>query len=92
MDKNGSDNIRLMVGGWIGGSSCSIPLLFVGSHHVLDFIIKFIGLMIAGFVTGLFTVLGHDFYKIKIKPRLFKTNKNDQDDTRRITKRNARSA
>lgn len=80
MDKLGNGNAKFLFGGWIAGSSCSIPILFAGSHQLLDFVIKFVGLIIAGFITGLFTVLGNDFYKLKVKPRLFKIPKSTDDD------------
>lgn len=83
MDNEGS-KIKSLVGGGIAGGLCSINLLFAGPHSLLDFVVKFFGLLVAALMTGFFTNLGTDFYKLKIKPRLFK-NKIDTDaDTKRV--------
>lgn len=49
----------------------------IPANVFFDFILKGVGVGIMGIISAFCTVLATDFYKHKIKNRIFKTNKND---------------
>lgn len=80
MEKLSSDRLQAFVGGSIAGGTCSVSLLFTGgAHDWLMIALKFSGLLIAAATTGMATLLGHDFYKYKIKPKIFKDGKREEE-------------
>lgn len=81
MEKLFHEKIRLFLGGGIAGGLAGGHFLFGGSPTggdlVFGYTMKFFGTIILAFVSGLFTVMAHDFYKHKIKHRLFKKKKEE---------------
>ena len=74
-DENKAIFLGSVVGGWI----YSIHLLTVSSNAELA--VKFVmGLVMAG-ITGFMTVLGKDFYQLKIKRKLFKNDRKEREDS-----------
>lgn len=84
MDNGGSKTVILMFGGGMGGAIGYVNILFTGSHTYIDLIVKFFGLLIAAFITGFVTVLGNDFYKLKVKNKLFKIKEDERTDKERV--------
>jgi hypothetical protein len=81
MEKLSSDRLQALIGGGVAGGTCSIALLFSGgAHDWLMIALKFGGLLIAAAATGMATLLGHDFYKYKIKPKLFKDGERKREE------------
>lgn len=80
MGNLGNGNSKFLVGGSIGGFLCGIDLLY-SSASFIELAVKFAGLLAAGFITGFCTVLGNDFYKLKVKNKLFKTKTKKDVDT-----------
>lgn len=78
MDKDEQWNVILRIGGCIGGGTCSIGLLFVGVHDILNIVIKVVGVLFMAAATGIVTSMGGDFYRLKIKNKVFKSKINDQ--------------
>ena len=68
--------------GGVLGFIAGINLLWDAPNNagniVLIYTVKFFGVIIFSFISGLFTVMAKDFYTQKIKGKLFK---NKQDDT-----------
>lgn len=70
-------------GGMLGGvSSIKVWLLQAQTNQVFtlmeDWAFKVIGTCILAIVGGCVGLLGKDIYRFKIKPRLFKNNKEDK--------------
>lgn len=84
MEKLFQEKIRLFIGGsaigGIAGFRLFIDGIPVGGNLVWAYTIKFFGTIILAFVSGLFTVVAHDFYKHKIKDRLFKNKKESNNE------------
>jgi hypothetical protein len=74
---------------WFIGASvgfiASINLLFDAPNDagsiVLIYGIKFFGVIVFSFISGLFTVMAKDYYTIKLKDKLFKKKKDDNGTT-----------
>tara|TARA_R110000868_G_scaffold29391_1_gene109251 strand:+ start:439 stop:696 length:258 start_codon:yes stop_codon:yes gene_type:complete len=85
MDNLFQEKIKLFIGGSSVGCFAGIRLLF-GSNHiggdlVLEYFAKFVGTIILAFMSGLVTVVAHDLYKHKIKDKLFKKKKDEENKT-----------
>lgn len=81
MEKIFHEKIRLFLGGSVIGGIAGGRILF-GGHAtwgdlVLEYTMKFFGTIILAFASGLVTVVAHDFYKHKVKHRLFKKKKEE---------------
>lgn len=90
MEKLFHEKIRLFIGGSVIGGISGFRLFIdgipVGSDLVWAYTTKFFGTIILAFVSGLFTVVAHDFYKHKIKHRLFGKKKKDEAKEEEIKK------
>ena len=74
------ENKAIFIGSVVGGWLYSVHLLTSGSTPEL--VVKFVmGLVMAG-ITGFMTVLGKDFYQLKIKRKIFKDGKRDDNQKR----------
>lgn len=76
-----------IVGGAVGGIA-GFHFLFDGApispgDLALEYTAKFFGTIILTFVSGLTTVIAHDFYKEKLKHKLFKHGKRKKQTEKR---------
>lgn len=86
MDELFREKLKFFIGGALafgvpsGIALYSFPFLAGNTIQVvLEFTARFFGTIIIAFSTGLMTVIAHDFYKEKLKDKLFKSKKKDDE-------------
>ncbi|NBO23263.1 hypothetical protein EBU94_08005 [bacterium] len=75
--------------GCILGFIASINLLFDAPNNagniVLIYTVKFFGVIIFSFISGLFTVMAKDYYTLKLKNKIFKKKNYDDNNKSEIS-------
>lgn len=83
MEELFKEKLKWFIGGGTVGLIAGINFLFgaeaTWSNIAIEWMAKFFGTIMLTFVSGLATVIAHDFYKHKIQNKLFKNKPKDDE-------------
>lgn len=78
------EKVKEFWGGFVVGGFAGVNFLFVDAVSWVDvatgYILRFIGVVMIAATSGVMTAMAVDFYKHKIKPKLFKNGNEEKDD------------
>lgn len=74
------ENTKEFWGGFVGGGFTGSSFLFVNNGIVLNYIGGLVTVALSAIIGGMFTALAADYYKHKIKHKLFKHKENGKSD------------